>query len=739
MSENTSNRLANESSPYLLQHATNPVDWYSWGEEAFHIATLADKPIFLSVGYSTCHWCHVMAHESFEDQEVADLMNKYFICIKLDKEERPELDELYMTVTQMMTGHGGWPNSVWLTPEKKPWYAGTYFPKEDRTGHLGFKSVLKNLSEVWKTRRGDIESQAEELVKALSSMNKSTPTPNAVITRTSILTALEKTTQTYDETHGGFGPAPKFPPHHTLSLLLYYVGLDADPNYRNKLIHTLDAMALGGIYDQVGGGFHRYATDAHWFLPHFEKMLFDNAQLSLIYTKAYALTQDLFYKEIATETFEWLSQEMRSDDGGFYSALDADSEGEEGTFYTWPYDDLMAVASDDTEKEILSAYGAKNPGNYQDEATGQLTGRNILSLQKRLDCDPKELSILKSKLKSERNKRPKPFLDTKILASWNGLMLASLATAYTVFQTENYLQLATELATFLENTLITDTEVFHCYANGQAKITGYLDDYVFMAYGFVTLYEATTDKRFLELASNLMERALIQFEDKANGGFFFTSEQHTDNLIKNKDPYDKDTPSGNGLACTVLVKLANLTTNTIFWHSATKLLQTHYESITKIPHGVHSLLLGASLYLQDNDSSVVGPEEIMVTITPASPVRDGNTLHCILELSIPENWTLSVKDNQNPLALTVLSDKVTIQSIQAPSTSRAKHPEFDTPIYILEGYHKIPFILSFEPTTEAHPQDISFEMTIQACTDTICRPTEKVLSALSILPDINNR
>jgi len=451
------NRLTNEKSLYLLQHADDPVDWFPWGHEAFERARTEDKPVFLSIGYSTCHWCHVMERESFSRQEVAKLLNDNFVCVKVDREERPDVDELYMNATQLLTGRSGWPNSLWLTPDGRPWFAGTYFPREDRVGQPGFKTLLRGLAEVWHTRRNDVEIQAEQVSQAIKQLSTAGAfEQTGELSRDVIDNAIEELRESFDERNGGFGVAPKFPTHASLKLLFYEYRRTGDNTLLEMITKTLDAMARGGIYDQIGGGFHRYATDAKWLLPHFEKMLYDNAQLAQAYTDGWLLTGNDFYRKIAEETIAWVTREMTDDTGIFYSAIDAESEGEEGRFYLWTSDEIFNSLDIYDAELFCRAYGVEKEGNYKDEASSRKTGKNVLHLVKPLaelaaefEIPEGELNLRldssRKKLLDARNQRKRPLTDDKALASWNGLMIACLAYTGRLADRTQYIDAAREI------------------------------------------------------------------------------------------------------------------------------------------------------------------------------------------------------------------------------------------------------------------------------------------------------
>jgi len=472
------NRLIHEKSPYLLQHARNPVDWYPWGDEALARAKREDKPVFLSIGYSTCHWCHVMERASFEDRGVAKIMNRHYIAIKVDREERPDLDEVYMTATQLLTGRGGWPNSVWLTPDGRPWHAGTYFPKDDYFGRPGFTTMLSQLADVWETRRREVEAQAHRLAAALrQALAKEDIGTEDKLDRSVVDSAVEALIELFDEQNGGLVGAPKFPPHTSLSLLIYDYRKRGDPSVLRIIAATLDAMARGGIHDHIGGGFHRYSTDARWFLPHFEKMLYDNAQLARTYVDGYLITGNEEYLRAARGTYDWVLRVMTDEKGGFYSAVDADSEGTEGKFYVWSRDEIIEALGEEEGGIFCRAYGVEEGGNFRDETTGETAGTNVLYLKvpvgELAGSEGMPLSNLEARLARGRetllglrNNRVRPHLDDKVITAWTGLMIGSLAYGGRLLNEPRYVSAAEKAAEFVLANLYEDGKLLRTYRGG---------------------------------------------------------------------------------------------------------------------------------------------------------------------------------------------------------------------------------------------------------------------------------
>ena len=553
------NRLINEKSPYLLQHANNPVDWYSWGDEAFLKAKQESKPIFLSIGYSTCHWCHVMAHESFEDDEVAKLMNETFISIKVDREERPDIDKIYMTVCQMMTGSGGWPLTIIMTPEKKPFFAGTYFPKRTRFNRIGLIELIGRIKEMWNNQKNELLNSADKIAFSLQNIDQEAP--GKEFTKSTLNKAYQLLLKQFDESYGGFGNRPKFPTPHNLILLLRYWRRTGEKKALEMVEKTLQAMRKGGIYDHIGFGFHRYSTDQYWLVPHFEKMLYDQALIAIAYIEAYQATKNEIYKKSAQEIFTYVLRDMASPEGGFYSAEDADSEGEEGKFYVWSKNELESVLESDELELATKLFNVDESGNYLEEATGKKTKKNILHLKKDLGYDIQEkIAKIRKKLFEERETRIHPHKDDKILTDWNGLMIAALAKGAIAFKEESYINSSMKAVKFiLSNLLDSDNKLLHRYKDGVSEINGYLTDYSFLIWGLIELYEATFDISCLEWALTLHNIQFQDFWDENIGGFYFTANTAEELLTRQKEIYDGAIPSGNSIAMLNLLRLSYIT------------------------------------------------------------------------------------------------------------------------------------------------------------------------------------
>jgi len=586
MMQTHTNRLAQEKSPYLLQHAHNPVDWYPWGEEAFKKARAEDKPIFLSIGYATCHWCHVMEHESFENEEIARLMNKAFVCIKVDREERPDIDKIYMTVCQLMTGSGGWPMTIIMTPDKKPFYAATYIPPEDRFGRMGMRQLIPKIAEVWKNNRKEILKSSTEIAQLL--VQQTAQKSGAALDEKVLAKGAAELMQEYDSVWGGFGQKPKFPTPHRLMFLLQR----SDKEGVAAVEYTLKKMRLGGIFDQVGFGFHRYSTDAQWLVPHFEKMLYDQALLAFVYTEAYERTKNPFYAQVATEILTYVLRDMTAPNGGFYSAEDADSEGKEGLFYLWTADEINTVLGNDAGL-VSTIWNIHVAGNFEDEMVQRRTGKNILHLSKPLlPRDENRLEPLRKKLFNVREKRIHPFKDTKILTDWNGLMIAALAKAGRVLKNESFLNAARSAATFVEKEMQQKNRtLWHRYRDGDKAILGHLDDYAFMIYGLLELYESTFEIRYLEQALAYNKQLELSFIDLPSGGYFMTSTDAEKLIVRPKELYDGAIPSGNSVQMLNLLKLAHLTGQTALEKQAVEVGKAFSHAMERSPSSFSQALV----------------------------------------------------------------------------------------------------------------------------------------------------
>ncbi len=596
------NRLINEKSPYLLQHAYNPVDWYPWGEEAFEKARAEDKPIFLSIGYSTCHWCHVMEHESFEDSTVAELMNEVFISIKVDREERPDIDNIYMTVCQMMTGGGGWPLSVVLTPDKRPFFAGTYFPKESRFGRIGFIDLIKRLDDAWKNKRSEINSSADQITSHLSNAfinEKGSELSPSILSKT-----FDEFYNRFDKQYGGFSNAPKFPSPQNFLFLLRYWKKTGEKSALEMVEKTLAEMRKGGIYDHIGFGFHRYSTDEKWLVPHFEKMLYDQAMLAIAFTECYQATGKEEYKNTAEEIFKYIARDMTSPEGGFYSAEDADSEGEEGKFYVWGNSEIKEILGADDAELFLKIFNFTDEGNFIDEVKKAQTGTNIPHLTKSIEEHAAELnieteeladkiSVIREKIFSARKKRAHPYKDDKILTDWNGLMIAALAMGGRVFDNDAYTISAERSVEFIYNNLVNpDGRLLHRFREGESGLTASIDDYAFLTWGLLELYESTFKTDYLAKAISLTNILTEKFWDDKQGGFYFTPDDGENLIVRTKEYYDSAIPSGNSVALMNLLKLSKLTGDSKYEELASELSLSVSAQVEKAPSAFTQFLSG---------------------------------------------------------------------------------------------------------------------------------------------------
>ena len=581
------NNLINETSPYLLQHAHNPVDWYPWGDEAFEKARRENKPVLLSIGYSACHWCHVMAHESFENEEIAKLMNEHFVNIKVDREERPDLDQIYMNAVQMMTHHGGWPMTVFLTPDAVPFYGGTYFPPQDRYNIPGFPRVLLGVADAYKERQDEIRETGTSLITELRRLSE-TDGSDRPIEPELLDAAYNGMIRNYDSVNGGFGGAPKFPPAMALEFLLRTYKRTGNRDALQMITHTCMKMANGGIYDQLGGGFHRYSTDSRWLVPHFEKMLYDNALLSRLYLHYYQVSGEESARQTVEGILDYVLREMTHSEGGFYSTQDADSEGHEGKFFVWDIAEIRDALGETAASMFCDYYNITDAGNFE--------GENILNVTRRLEDVAVAHNVPFAELQNSlneskrilfelREKRVKPDRDEKILTAWNGLMMASFAETGVVLNRPDYTDTARRNAEFVLTNLRQDGMLLRTWKDGRAKFNAYLEDYAFLAEGLLTLYETTGESRWLQETLALADRMIEEFWDNEGGGFFFTGKSHEDLIVRSKDYFDNATPSGNSVAAMVLLRLAALTGHENYQNLATALLREVAEQTRRYPSG----------------------------------------------------------------------------------------------------------------------------------------------------------
>ncbi|MCO8122182.1 DUF255 domain-containing protein [Stieleria sp. TO1_6] len=735
------NRLINQTSPYLLQHAHNPVDWYSWGPEAFAAAKAENKPIFLSVGYSTCYWCHVMERESFERDDVAAIINQHYIAIKVDREERPEVDQQYMMATQLVTQRGGWPNSVWLTPDGKAWMAGTYFPREQ------FKQALLTLADVWETRRDEVDRQAAAITAAIERRGNAVAATKP-ISQLLIDQAVQASRNHFDPQHGGFGGAPKFPPHDQLALLIDQYRRQPDESLGAIIEKTLTEMSRGGVYDQIGGGFHRYSTDDHWLLPHFEKMLYDNAQLMRSYTDGFLISQNEAHKTTIAGVFDWLSREMTSPQGGFYSAVDSESDAEEGKFYVWTLAEIIAALGESEGKRFANVYQVSDVGNFHEESTGKLTGNNVLhrngsiadyANEHELDAVElrQQLADQREKLLQVRQQREYPHLDDKVLAAWNGLMIEGLAYAGRQLDQPQYTAAAQKAADFILDEMVIDGKLQRTYRSGKASLDGYLTDYAFVISGLIQLYRATEQKRYLDAAQSLGDTAIKLFQDDQNGGFFFTEAPQPNDisefLIRTKNlAGGGNLPSGNGVMAQALLQLTELTAEAEYADAARRAVTGLSGSLWQSAGQPDHLLIAAAMILADPQPSTPPRKSGFRTAqlkgavsVSESKLRPGQSFELTVTLDIQPGWHLYAAnpgiDFIQPTRLRFADQNAAdVKRIIAPKGAQKQDPVFDQSLAILQG--QVKFNVQLEIPEDASPGKASLALTVdvQACDDTQC-------------------
>ena len=608
------NRLARETSPYLQQHAGNPVDWHAWGEEALRRAREEDKPILLSVGYSACHWCHVMAHESFEDPGVAEVMNRLFVNVKVDREERPDLDQIYQLAHQMLAQRpGGWPLTMFLTPDGAPFFGGTYFPKEPRYNLPGFPQLLERVAQIYREHRDEIGRQNETILATFESMQPGAPAHHSELSVAPIDAALRSLKTSFDTRCGGFGGAPKFPHPAELEFCLRRSAAAGDGAAERVSTYTLERMALGGIYDHLGGGFSRYSVDAEWQIPHFEKMLYDNGPLLRLVSDAWTATRNPLFSRVAEETAAWVTREMQSPEGGYYSSLDADSEHEEGKFYVWTLEEAKALLSADEYAMLAPYYGLDGPPNFEGTHWHLHVARTLGAVAEPLGKSEDQCARLldsgREKLFAAREKRVRPGRDEKVLVSWNALMIAGMARAAVVFDRGEWLASAKRALGFVHGTMWKNERLLATYKDGQAHLNAYLDDYAFLLAALIELMQAEFDRETLAFAEDLADVLLEQFEDKENGGFFFTSHDHERLIHRPKPGYDNATPSGNGMAAFALQRLHFLTGEPRYANAAERTLAQFHSAMSERPEGYATLLAALEEHLVPTRTVILrGPQ-----------------------------------------------------------------------------------------------------------------------------------
>ncbi len=758
------NRLSNETSPYLLLHAHNPVEWYPWGDEALTRAKAENKPIFLSVGYSTCYWCHVMERKVFSNPEIAKQMNENFINIKIDREERPDLDEIYMTATQLLLQRGGWPNSVFLTPDLKPFYAGTYFPPADMPGRPGFPTIMTLVLDAWKTREAEVIESADRITYAIELMTnrrfttaglgletqlKETDKP---LNRSLIAAAVAHLQETYSQADGGFGAAPKFPNPANLEFLLSEYQQTPHTEQESLLTmvtHTLDMMAYGGIYDQIGGGFHRYAVDAKWHVPHFEKMLYDNAQLAKIYLQTYQLTQEPRYRRIAEEIFGFVFREMTAPEGGFYAALDAETDAEEGKYYVWTADEIQTIffrkgVAPENAAQFATIYGVDKGPNFE--------GKSVLYVPYNAAAED-ALKAVKSEretLLSERFKRERPLLDTKIIVSWNGLMIDALAYGYEVLGEERYLTAASKASQFILDTLSKPNgELWHTYTAGVVKYDAYLDDYAFFVRGLLGLHKATGEDRWLQAAIPLTDKMIQHFWDDKNGGFYFTKADAKQLIVRTKKPHDSAVPSGNAVAVNNFFMLMaadaqpiSEITDTNYRNYVEKTLSSFAEAMADAPASFMHMLFALNGYfnLDENGEKTAVPglplEEFGFGDSPQAVVTASAKMKTptqkaqfdvVVQVKIDAGWHINAnpagQDNLIPTTITVDKENspVEVVDVNYPKGKSVKFEFSDAALRVYEGTFTISVRLKRKPNKSLKKDGtIILKLDYQPCNETQC-------------------
>ena len=633
------NRLIHETSPYLLQHAHNPVDWYPWGEEALRRAREEDKPILLSIGYSSCHWCHVMEKESFENEAIAKMMNERFVNIKVDREERPDLDELYMNAVQVLSGGGGWPMTVFLTPHLVPFHAGTYFPPEDRGGMPGFPKILVVVSDYYRSHPEEVEKMVAQVKNALDQIISIVPS-QATMNEAVLTKAFEGLKGQFDSTNGGFGKAPKFPNSMALSFLLRY-GKKFNSKAASEMVElTLEKMANGGIYDHLGGGFHRYSVDERWLIPHFEKMLYDNALLSRTYFEAYQATKKVRYRHVAEEILDYVLREMTSPEGAFYSTQDADSEGHEGKSYVWSRDQIKASLGKDKATPFCDYYGVTPRGNFEGEWSVLHIVSSLKKVSELYEIPAKDLETLleegRQKLFAEREKRIRPGRDEKILTSWNGLMISSFVDAFKSLGKEQYLDQARNATRFILQEMKKGGQLMRVFSKGKCQVKGYSEDYAFFIQALIDLYEATFEIKWVKEADELNERMIQHFWDEINGGFFYTGKETEPLITRSKSPYDNAIPSSNSVSVFNLIRLSHLTGKESLKEKAEQILRLFFGFLSEHPSGFSHMLSGLSFFFSPEEIGIIGSKKDHRTKSMLKEIHQAYLPNRILSLTDPQ-------------------------------------------------------------------------------------------------------
>jgi uncharacterized protein len=769
-----SNRLAKETSPYLLLHAHNPVDWYPWGPEALTRAKTENKPIFLSVGYSSCYWCHVMERESFVDPEIARALNASFVCIKVDREERPDVDQIYMAALQAFGPGGGWPMSLFLTPDGRPFFGGTYFPPRDRQGSTGFLTIANAVAKAWTKQQADIDKTADDVTAVVRKRLKAASSQRKLpLSRSAGDEGLKQLAEQFDPEHGGFGfnPAnprrPKFPQPVDLLFLLHENRAGAKPNDALgplKMVEmTLDRMARGGIRDHLDGGYHRYSTDRFWLVPHFEKMLYDNAQLASVHLAAFEITHDPRWRGEAEATFAFVERRMTAPEGGFYSALDAETKAEEGAYYVWTPDEVKRVLGEGPDGNLFAeVYGLKGAPNFEG-------GRYVLhephartEQAEALNLAPEELEArlrpLRSRLLAARDKRPAPLCDDKVLTSWNGLMIAAYADGYRVLKVEKYREAAAKAAGFLLDKLrLPDSRFLRTYRQGQAKLAAYLEDYAFLAHGLIRLHAATGDARWLREARAVTDRMIADFEDREEGGFFYTATGHESLLARAKDPFDNALPSGNSMAILDLMAVYRATGEASYRDHAGKALDAFSTSLSQVPAAMPAVVIGMDEYLDsrsdkvavrrltppgavdDSPSRTVAATARLADGTPATIAR-GHEFGAVVSLTIQDGWHIYA----NPAGLPEMRPTTLGLDPQSERTVRlldVSYPAGESKVLgslgtekvaLYEGKVEFTARLRLADDAQAGMVTVSLRLNYQACNDQLCQAPARLEVPLSV-------